>query len=62
MLETQSFTTCSMTGMNRHFINQLGYLLTLKVNVRLSNIVIHLLSVFFFFFDKKELRQVTVML
>ena len=59
MLATQSFTTCSMTGMNRHFINQLGYLLTLKVNVRLSNIVMHLLSVFYIY---KELRQVTVML
>ena len=47
MLATQSFTTCSMTGMNRPFINQLGYLLTLKVNVRLSNIVMHLLSFFF---------------
>ena len=48
MLPTQSFITCSMTGMNRNFINHLGYLLTLKVNVRLSNIVMHLLSVFFF--------------
>ena len=38
MLATQSFTTCSMTGMNRH------------LNVRLSTIVMHLLSVFFFFF------------
>ena len=53
MLATQSFTTCSITGMNRHFINQLGYLLTLKVNVRLSNIVMHLLSVFLFF-DKRN--------
>lgn len=41
-----------MTGMNRHFLNQLGYLLTLKVKVRLSNIVRHLLSVFFFLLIK----------
>ena len=47
MLPTQSFITCSMTGMNRNFVNHLGYLLTLEVNVRLSNIVKHLLSVFF---------------
>ena len=46
-----TLTACSMTGMNRHFINQLGNLLTLKVKVPLSNIVIHLLSVFFFCFS-----------
>ena len=35
-----------MTNINRHFINQLGDLLTLKVKLRLSNIVMHLPSLF----------------
>lgn len=52
MLAAQSFATRSVAGMKRHFLNQLGYLLTLTVKVRLSNIVMHLLSVFFFLLIK----------